>query len=591
MKIFTFSTVYDSNFEEVGLTGYDLARAQRLTKLVLPSFIISSEVFEEFFKGMKNKSYKEIRGLLVKKELDPELIDVLKDSYEALNVDLQGRALFGDDEPTVNLILSPNYYTDNPASRFVLNIKSFDQFIIGLKTCWLKIFEEQEVKLRERYGIQEVTTAVIVQKYFNIDTTFEAYTSEDISFSCYKGLPDVSLKATKDLVTVNNDLQETSYNVGTQEYKLVQGDNPGELLKIYLKGKSVERKAEISDVNEVSRIVKRLKTSFNRDISTILVKTKRGYFISYIESIKDSEVNETVLEYSEEPVKEDVSEETITEEKPKEYEENIVYDFKEQNVEEDELNFQEVEEPEEKKELEDTAEDIDGFRELDSEEVEEPEEFKEELDVFKEEKEEVEESDDFPEQKQEIQLETYEDEKSESDYLEKEYEKHQELGKEYIKDYDELSFEEQYSGEEDDQEDPIASLEKENQEEPKFLDAKEEAEFITEISTKDEDDIFGGSEEDESLFSSVKEDEKNYADELLSLEADVDDKITEMYIDSFGFEPVNIENAILDLDMKHGLECSDDLLSLKRLRERIDSGDSITEEVESVLARAREFLK
>src|SRR5690606_35119014 len=113
----TFSNVYDSDLSLTGSAGHDLARAHRLSKKVPPSFIVTSNVFNEFMNSSLTQKIRDItvdgvadpkklKGLFAKATIPKDILFELQEAYESLDVE----SLLKNSDPVVNLFLSPDYY-------------------------------------------------------------------------------------------------------------------------------------------------------------------------------------------------------------------------------------------------------------------------------------------------------------------------------------------------------------------------------------------------------------------------------------------------------------------------------------------------
>ena len=302
----TFNNIYENQESKVGLRASDLAEVHRANYPLPLGFVITSPVFEDFLTQNKlgisipktlsginwedeeqlKKACASIKNLFSEAILPEEYEEQIREAYEALNIspkkDAQG--LLSDASPTVNIIISPDYALEPESlTGVILNIKGFENFIKAIKSCWSSLYSHEELKRRKKNNINDFNAAIIVQKFHNSEATIEADSKSiigdyEITLEAYKGLPDISRQATKDMYSLSKEfLRIEKHEAHLQEYCLEKTDNSGLLTKKFLGKAGIERKVTDKQATEAARITKRL--------SSILKNHFKGFF-----SVKGEEV-------------------------------------------------------------------------------------------------------------------------------------------------------------------------------------------------------------------------------------------------------------------------------------------------------------
>jgi len=114
---------------------------------------------------------------------------------------------------------------------------------------------------------------------------------------------------------------------------------------------------------------------------------------------------------------------------------------------------------------------------------------------------------------------------------------------------------------------------------------------VLDVSSNNFDDSFDDSDEfivqDEHKL--VEEDSFSSFFKLISL---LEEDILKMYTESFGFAPNSFEEAIIDLDNKHGFEDKGKILKVFEIKSLIMNGEKIDEDIIfSVTGIIEDFLK
>jgi hypothetical protein len=642
----TFNNVYDSDLELTGSAGHDLARAHRLSKLVPPSFIVTSSVYNKFMDIGVEKTIKKLlkSGILDDKKvrllfsathLPNDLLLELKEAYESLNVG--GSSLLSTGEPTVNLFLSPDYYSEYDFSQnIILNITGFSNFIDALKTLWFRLHSKENREYRIKNGVEFFSCGVVVQKAVKVDACVEAHTDgQKFFFEAYKGSVDITGRITKDkLVGSFQSPEDYKLKVASQEFKLVHDEKSGNLVKLYLKDKSNDIKVSSQVFSEIFRVTKKIKYGFSSDIKALFYVDKDRIYILYVQSLPNLHID---VEKQEEK-QPDLDLPNLTQSSGE-----IVYNMDgvhdEQNVvdtyelEDDDVNLiheVKVEDEVHKanfdyNEKEDDVEDediksLDDVEDVDDEKEDDVEDHSE-SDVYSNLKE-----TDYDDEKEE----TFEDEDVESlekihdlkdetkPYISNEAPKKEAYDLENVElddseedsyDLDEMEAEEDSRHEKEEyyvyhkeEKLPLNNglpnldddfiMEEEGVPSPEDVFNKDK--FTKEETPEEEDDDFLFHNDDlkeEVEDSTVKEDIKPSTETGLGLNSlynSFKEVVEEFYKDSYGFSPIDKRRALFELNIKYGLKDFEDLVDFDELMHRRSEGHSIDEDL---LSRCIESVK
>lgn len=559
-KTLTLSSIYDSDLDLIGLKAYDVARAYRAYKLVPQSFVISSTLLEEFLEQnniskefkkvlLQEDSYDKLKGLLNTAKFSEDQLEELKEMFESMNI---SNTLVKQNKPRLNLYLSPLFDCDiDIKNEFLLNILSFEDFLLAIKSLWAKIANYNKSLLRNLENNK--LAAIIVQRAYNYDFTAEFKTNKDtLQLKLYKGLPDVTQKISKDeLKFFLEEISITEQNTTSQEYKLENKETSFALNKVFLKSASTSKKAEEKEIYELVRTIKKIKKSFSSDIQGIfgykkelkLISLKR--IIDYDNLIEPQENLKKDIVKKEQEIQEEFS---LTQEQPD------PPDYIEEPSEE--LTAL-VEEPTLTIEDEEPMVE-DSLQETDAEVLEDDANIINLDDTFEEEQSIMEDSlNDVSELPQEDSVELTKEESSE-DFL-------------IIEDL------------EDETDEDIVEVQQDDEDED-FLftdvvvsdDVLPEEEYVEE--TQFQEDL---NEPELEVVNASK-----LQEDLEILQKEFDDYINTFYTDSFGYEPNSIEEALHDIDAKHGLKHKAHFITFKNLH---DSNIS-EEDIKDILQKVYEFL-
>lgn len=284
-NILTLSNIDETFVPKVGQRAVDLSQIHN-SKLPVPlSFVVPNIVFHEFL--LQNKLSLEIRKLLnMPDKSDDDYQDIyakikyifeyatipsefreeLFEAYEALslgdNLDAQG--LLEEDEPVVNLIISPSYtWPSEKYTGVLLNIQGFENFLNALKSCWLSLYSPEHLKLRDSKKIEEFSSGIIVQKFVNPECTVEAYSKSllgnyEIPINAYFGLPDITYQLLKDRYSISREtFGIDSQEIRNQTHILLRNAKSGTLIKRTLGKRGNSQKILDKYIFEIARTVDR----------------------------------------------------------------------------------------------------------------------------------------------------------------------------------------------------------------------------------------------------------------------------------------------------------------------------------------------
>lgn len=561
----TYSGVYDSDYSLVGPIAFDLARIQRITKSAIPGFIISSAVFDLVKQNLEGDPKEFLSSMI----FPDNILEELKDSYFSLGI---SDDLTKQKTPIVNLILSPTYSEDLRFDGLILNVYGFEDFLDAIKTLYLRFLSEKRDSYRQN-NAAKASCAIVVQKYKKTDSCVEAYaSSEGIELKSYFGLVDITRSLAKDKTFMDLNLKIQRSDVASQEFKIVPGDQSLSLQKIYLKSKGYEKKVEDRLLQELGRLCKRVVTGFSCDIKAVFLISSGSPSFFLAHSYPRIDVALEEVEVS------SVDSESIN------------------SVEQSSLYFSEVQE---------TGVEISGgfenLAEGSSGDVDAVlTEYENNSATVNIENDIIENNGVFESQDNEYDLEDEElvlEIKNEVDANDTVF--NEETVQDSFESFEDISFDEEHQdvgvvkiGEDDNNVrgevivDEITGFEdsksigeeimsEDDSEEDDFLfsndiqvfDDKEDEDFILNQTKTVNEEI--DSSEDSFDYESVEDDEKK-EDDNYSAQEDLwplfEEKMVSMYKDSFGFEPINIRSAIIELDSKHGFDGFDDLLEYVSLK-------------------------
>ena len=308
-QLITLSSINETDLQKVGQRALDLSSAYK-TKANTPlSFVVPNSVFYEFLLQNKlilqipkilsdldrtdesaEKAYSQIKMLFERATIPEEFKEELLESYEALSKTMthSAQAFLEGDEPIVNLIISPNYIIDSEKLSGVLfNIQGFDNFLNGLKSCWLALYSPEHLKFRNKKGISDFTSGIIVQEFVQPDCTIDAYSKSiigdyDLPINAYFGLPDITYSIEKDHYSVSKETFEiVLQEVKNQSHVLVRNIKSGTLLKRSLGSKGLAQKIENRQILDTARSIERLSimTKLHFRIIMFLSKSKNAVFL------------------------------------------------------------------------------------------------------------------------------------------------------------------------------------------------------------------------------------------------------------------------------------------------------------------------
>lgn len=326
--LITLSSVTEADIQKIGQRAIDLSTVYKSKSSVPLSFIVPNTIFYEFLLQNKlildiknvissfenisisaEEIYSKIKALFEMAIIPEEFREELYEAYEALSPTEthNAQALLEADEPVINLIISPNYTWDSEKlSGILFNIQGFDNFLNGLKSCWLSLYSPDHLKLRENKGIEEFSTGIIVQAFVQPECTVDAYSKSligdyDIPMNAYFGLPDITYSIGKDHYSVSKEnFGITSEEVKHQDHILLRNIKSGTLLKRSLGSKGLIQKLSDKQILDIARHIDRLSIFSKLHFRIVLFTSSAEKIVFFIdrtsERISDSESKTTDYE-------------------------------------------------------------------------------------------------------------------------------------------------------------------------------------------------------------------------------------------------------------------------------------------------------
>lgn len=299
--IITLNNINDSDLQKVGYRALDFAKIFQAKHNTPMSFVIPNSLREEFLLETKvglnirnilksinyenesriKEAYVKIKELFEDAEFPKELVEHLQEAYNSLAVGIERQSaadLLKEEEPTVNLIASPDYMMGmEDMQGIIMNLKGLDNFLLGLKSCWLSVYLPELLIMRNRKKIVDFNVGVIVQRFIRAEASAETFSKGplgdyEITVRAYLGLPDILKESSKDVFSVSKEyLTIESSKKARQEYKVTWGDEDNKLVKVELGVRGSEQKLTDKAIMEVARLTKRA--------SSILKFNFKGYFM------------------------------------------------------------------------------------------------------------------------------------------------------------------------------------------------------------------------------------------------------------------------------------------------------------------------
>jgi hypothetical protein len=314
-QLITLSSISELDIAKVGQRAINLSIAYKSKANVPLSFIVPNSVFYEFL--LQNKlileirkitnfsektdesfenAYLQIKSLFESSVIPEEFKEELFEAYEALSSTEthNAQALLEGDEPVINLIISPSYsMKSEKLSGVLFNIQGFDNFLNGLKSCYLALYSPEHLKERELNGINEFTAGIIVQEFIQADCTIDAYSKSllgdyDIPINAYFGLPDITYKISKDHYSVSKDnFGIAAEEIKHQEHILLRNIKSGTLLKRSLGTRGLVQKIPDKQILEIARNIDKLSVFSKSHFRIILFAAKSKSIIFLIDKISE----------------------------------------------------------------------------------------------------------------------------------------------------------------------------------------------------------------------------------------------------------------------------------------------------------------
>lgn len=620
----TLNQINESKLSKVGYRALDLATAFQNRLLVPHSFVIPDFYIEEFLtssgidiqikKLIKDATQtnkldnlqKDIRTLFEKASFSQEYENQLKEAYLALNINQTLEAaqdLLSDEEPIVNLIISPTYLQENDLLGLFLNIKGTKSFLNAIKSAVLSLYTVEQIQYRRKKQIKDFNVGIIVQRMIPSESTIRTNSegtlgSFDISIKAYFGLLDLTKTTETDSFTVNFDsLKISNAKVIRQSYALKPAGDTAMLLKQALGSKGSEQKISDRQVEESARLTKKLKKTLECNFNAIFSSKKANIFLMYLNRKIGNEINDTK---EEESISTLAKTDEIYEEHPKEEKSSDV---------EEVLNFQDDESDSAVRPTEtadelinesqygglDDEENSVQFTEIDEQQVTvQPADLQSE-DVGEQVA--VEDSlasvDDVPTMSNELAQQIASEEKSveetatvhreqefnEEEVAEKEAEQQvgEQVGEQEIGELPVDNSERSADIGENEADEQVGEQILDSQ--PADVSSQSADSQYTQVDSQNDDFIVPETNinsdstlEKNQSIQEFDEETNFYLEMVRELEGELDAKIQSMYRSRYGDEPISIEDAFARLSSDGSVQSLDSVRAFKELRETLESG-------------------
>lgn len=323
-NILTLSSIDDSDMPKVGQRAVDLSKIHKAKMNAPISFVIPNIIYHEFIE--QNNLSREVRDALntpdkneddyadiyariktrfeyatVPKEFHEELLE----AYETLNGSaINAQALLSEDEPVVNLIISPSYAMKAEGfTGVLLNIHGFENFLNSVKSSWLSLYTPEHLKRRDREKITDFTCGIIVQKFIMAETTTDAFSKSpageyEISLSSYFGLPDITGRISRDNYAVSREtFGIESQKINLQEHILLANSKSGTLIKRSLGRKGSPQKVADKNIFELARLVEKLSSCIEKHLRCVIFSSPNANWVFFVDRTGERNSEQERAEY------------------------------------------------------------------------------------------------------------------------------------------------------------------------------------------------------------------------------------------------------------------------------------------------------
>ena len=569
MFTFTYNSIYDSDHDSVKTTAYDTARVYRLTKQVPPTLILGKELFTKYCSSYFDETEQNAQEFCQNIKFDNDDYEELKENFESLTLNLK-KQNSQTRSASLNLFLSSE--SQMHESQAILHINDFYTFLNAIKTLFFKAI------------ILGEESAIMVQPALKTDAIVDAFIKKgQIDIYTYKGMLDITGKITKDNLIIDDDLNIVTNTKNSQEYKITPHEDKNNYLsKIYLKSASRDQKVNDDLVIEASRILKKVSKGFGSDMRIIFAVYNNELRILLSRQIKPSHSQGNIFYQT----TNNNSFEEPTEELTKNSSMEIYHDDEQNTIEQEER----LDDEEDQLDLTLEIYKEDDELSLEHTNTEQFQKTQDPEDIFH-----------MPDMSDvlEIGANNY-DSKPEHGRTEKVEIKENEQ-QEYDKMRDRLDFIDITI------DDLTNQSQKNNETDPEEKDtstSEPEQEYDIQLDNAlnlEDSDIFNDEEKDSNetedvgfiLDEPVEElnEPKNSKKSQDDLYYQLVQTVKQNYFDSFGSVPKYLENAIMDLDMKHGIKNYEALLRFVKAIENIRAGKEISYDLEDLQEKVKEYLR
>jgi len=294
------------NSEHLNLVGFDAIKLAELYNLQLPipqGFIVTSNVFKNFFENyninkqinyilsnvdinnfklLQNK-VNEIKDIIMKAEFPEKLKDEIFEAYDNLNIDenvwrranknaleliRSGRSL-----PYVAVRSILITHKNNDKAVF-LNVKGISSLINVIKRAWLSAFSFDNIYYREQNYIphENVSMSLIIQKMINSSKSGLVYVNNqdnEIKIEAVYGMVDLLLNKTVEpnVYSVDkNNIIIKDKKLTKQEIYLTRDDFGNNIKKFIEIDKQNSQILKDDEINLLAAHYKRLSEYYNNDV-------------------------------------------------------------------------------------------------------------------------------------------------------------------------------------------------------------------------------------------------------------------------------------------------------------------------------------
>jgi len=288
-----FGEVTPQDLHEIGVKGLNVAMLFKKGFKVPPGFIVSKDVCEMLFKRIKkpvqelskckeeqlHEKTEHVKNLIKKLEFTEDIADEIIEAYLSLSVDLEMTAASLLETKEVFVAVRSSYIEEKGTQpeltqKTILNIRGKERLFKGILDCYAANFTPELITYRRDNNVTDFSTAVIVQKMVDSDSSGVAYSlnpdtgrDEIIVNACF-GLGEgiTSGKVFPDVYSVNKKtLAVKDINIGEKKYAYIRDIETDRTTRHTLGSKSTKQVVYDKDIIEIARIVKKISNSFQKE--------------------------------------------------------------------------------------------------------------------------------------------------------------------------------------------------------------------------------------------------------------------------------------------------------------------------------------